>query len=271
MDVSLQKFDKQVGGRTTLFQILGDHLLKPTSAYEVEAYLKMNESVMEVAPQVCYIFKNGKVIEQNKCLNCYSRSQISAIGSLAAQFHEGYYLIMRDATHGLTRPRVLDIKLGTRTYSDHIPEEKKKSRILKLAKTTSKSLGLRLSGAGYIPQGHEQKITITKPTGMAMNKHEFTDTMREFFNVPSEHKQEVIRQLQKIKKAVEDSPNLRFFGSSLLVVIEKENKIVQKAVKVKLIDFANQARSEPGQIQYIGLDDGALFGVDNFIDIIGSV
>lgn len=44
------------------------------------------------------------------------------------------------------RPCVLDVKMGTRQYGDDAPESKRKSQNLKVEKSTSGTLGIRLCG-----------------------------------------------------------------------------------------------------------------------------
>ena len=89
--------------------------------------------------------------------------------------------------------------------------------------------------------------------------------MKNFFDVDERQKTEVLRQLLKIRVVLEDSTSHRFFGSSLLILIDDEG---QEIVKVKLIDFASMARSETGQHHYDGVDNGAILGVNTLIKFL---
>lgn len=53
---SIMAYKNQVGGRAEIIKVFGDHLLKPTTFYEVESYLKMSRSIADIAPDCCYIF-----------------------------------------------------------------------------------------------------------------------------------------------------------------------------------------------------------------------
>ena len=55
----------------------------------------------------------------------------------------GKCLVMENLTQGLLKPSVMDLKMGTRMYSDLAPETKMLSQRRKSSRTTSSSLGLR--------------------------------------------------------------------------------------------------------------------------------
>lgn len=257
-------YKNQVGGRAEIIKVFGDHLLKPTTFYEVESYLKMSRSIADIAPDCCYIFSFGKVISLKKCTVCSDPMSMKTINLLFSNQASGHYLLMKDEAHAAVSPRILDLKLGTRTHSDYISEEKKINHIKKSLSTTTAVLGLRLSGASF----GRGEVKWTKEDGKRMNAETFKRAMKHFFDVSQPKKNAAKRQLLKIKASLKSNENTRFFGSSLLVIIDDDVESPEASVKVKLIDFASMARSEYNAPQYKGADVGALLGVTNLLQIL---
>ncbi|EGT57882.1 hypothetical protein CAEBREN_15304 [Caenorhabditis brenneri] len=261
------EFDKQVAGRAKLSKILKEHVLKPTSVYEIESYRKLPKSVIDIAPDCCFIVLEGKLIDMKKCRSCESLVTVSTIKNIIKNHTESNFLIMKDASSGMAKPRLMDLKLGTRTYSDRLPKEKIEARIAKCNGNTTSQHGLRMCGARFTNKKNGEVVTWTKAQGKLLNREEFVDYMKVFFNVSQLQKDLLVSQLEKIKTVLENLSWHRFFGSSLLVLIDDEEEL---KVKIKLIDFASMARSEENEPQYPGVDTGAIFGVTNLIRILNE-
>ncbi|UMM39147.1 hypothetical protein L5515_016331 [Caenorhabditis briggsae] len=261
------EYQQQIGGRAEIMKILGDHLLKPTIIQETNSYLKMSRQLAEVAPDCCFVYTNGQLLEIRKCNSCHEPSEIMKIISMVDSDSFGNYLIMRDIAHGMNKPRIIDLKLGTRTHSDFISEEKKALHIRKSALTTTSSLGIRLCGARFTGKHDRQETQWTKGLGKTMSNEKFWNAMKIFFDIPQTQKFSVIRQLLKIRAVIESSPTHRYFGCSILIIIDDEEEC---HVHTKLIDFASMARSEVDTPQYEDVDEGAMMGVNNLLQILNA-
>uniref|UniRef100_A0A1I7TZ64 Kinase n=1 Tax=Caenorhabditis tropicalis TaxID=1561998 RepID=A0A1I7TZ64_9PELO len=257
------EYTNQVGGRAKITKVLDDHLLKPTTVNEVNNYMCLPRLVAEVAPDICFVVSLEDIIPLKMCNAC--SNSFHSIQDLMQARPKGYYLIMKDAAHDLQKPRLMDLKLGTRTYSDYITEERKQHHIRKALRNTTSRLGVRMCGASFHGATEGKIIKWSKAWGKEMSSEEFSMAMKAFFNVSEPQKRDTILQLRKIKTALESCPGFRFFGASLLAVLDD---LDGKTVIIKMIDFASMARSELGQPQYEGPDDGALFGVNNMLSIL---
>ena len=56
------------------------------------------------------------------------------------------YIVLDDLTTNFKQPNIFDIKIGTRQHGDEVDPEKKIRHTNKVKTTTSKPLGLRISG-----------------------------------------------------------------------------------------------------------------------------
>uniref|UniRef100_A0A1I7TLL0 Kinase n=1 Tax=Caenorhabditis tropicalis TaxID=1561998 RepID=A0A1I7TLL0_9PELO len=257
------KFENQVGGKAKITKIFEGHLLKPTNIREVTSYLNLPLSVADIAPECCFIVSNGEVISIKQCdSEC---KPLEVVQELMKSQPEKYYLILKDATHNMKQPRILDMKLGTRTYGDHITEEKKKHHVLKSKSNTTFSLGLRLCGGSFFDSEDGQMVNYSRAMGHSLSEPEFINLVKKFLTVSKQKKDVAIAQLLKVKEVIEACPTFRFFGSSLLVMADDYD---ETSIKIKLIDFANMARSELNQPQYAGIDEGAVLGINNLIKLL---
>uniref|UniRef100_A0A8R1DTQ1 Kinase n=1 Tax=Caenorhabditis japonica TaxID=281687 RepID=A0A8R1DTQ1_CAEJA len=272
MPPAFTEYAHQIAGRSNIVKVFGDHIIKPTSLYEVNSYLKMTPLIADVAPDCCLVMSNGKLQALRPCGFCSDSVNIHVIIQVLNATDAEHFLVMRDVAHGMIKPRILDLKLGTRTHSDFISEEKKRSHIQKSFSTTSSTLGLRLCGAKFYENDGSGKVKISKTEGRTLSDTSFISQMSTFFTICGKQKSLVTKQLFRIKEALEATEAQRFFGSSLLVIVDDHlgHEFLEKTVKVKLIDFSSMARSEPGEPQYVGADRGAIFGVSNLINIISD-
>lgn len=121
---------------------------------------------------------------------------------------DGKFLVLENLTKDCLKPSILDMKMGTRMYSDFATETKASSQRRKCSKTTSSSLGVRFCGSyKYEAQESDYKRT-DKYVGRTTDILTLTSLLRDFFSTSETGKihidiiNNVIEQLQKIKNII---------------------------------------------------------------------
>lgn len=200
----------------------------------------------------------------------------------------GKFLVMENLTKDFLKPSVMDLKMGTRMYSDFASESKMLSQKRKSSRTTSSSLGVRFCGSvKYEARNNDFKRT-DKYTGRTADLFTLTSLLQDFFSISGTGKilhyiiKCVIKELNRIKEILEHLDGFRLYSSSVLIIYdtivdtdtEDDNPhellcpltSVPK-VRVKIIDFANSAL--PGdQVPHPGPDTGFLLGVQSLIKML---
>ena len=126
---------------------------------------------------------------------------------------DGKFLVLENLTKDCLKPSILDLKMGTRMYSDFASETKALSQRRKCSKTTSSSLGVRFCGS-YKYQAEESDYKrIDKYVGRTKDVFTFTSLLRDFFSSSKTGKihidiiNNVIEQLQKIRNIIHELGN----------------------------------------------------------------
>ena len=195
------------------------------------------------------------------------------------------YLVLENLTQEFVKPCVLDLKMGTRMYSDTAAAAKVASQKRKSVRTTSASLGVRFCGSYKYNCGSNSYTKVDKYTGRRADLLELTQLVREFFSVSGGLRLDVldyvISQLADIKKVLTKLDGFRFYSSSLLIIydgLKVNSRSFLKTqseptkpfkVKVRIIDFANAA--VPGDcsgVSHSGADQGFLLGLRSIKKIL---
>ena len=191
---------------------------------------------------------------------------------------------MENLTKDFVKPSVMDLKMGTRMYSDFASESKMISQRRKSSRTTSSSLGMRFCGSlKYEAKSNDYKKT-DKYTGRTADLFTLTSLLQDFFSISGTGKilrhiiKCVIKELKIIKDILENVDGFRLYSSSLLIIYETFGETNNPddplnlptpvpQVKVKIIDFANSAL--PGDhVLHPGPDTGFLLGLHSLINML---
>lgn len=214
-----------------------------------------------------------------RCHNLQIQKFLSSSGSPKE------FILLENLTARYTFPCILDLKMGTRQYTDDASEEKRKSLDAKLASTTSSPLGLRICGMQVYQQNLGYYKCHNKYFGRSLNVEGFRQTLYHFLHDGSRFRSDIlfplIERLQALYKVVEQLVSFRFYTSSLLILYEGKGpdgnlnesgrspsmdcafarQPPQPAADVRMIDFAHSTHNSQDQ----GPDEGYLFGLKSLI------
>lgn len=194
----------------------------------------------------------------------------------------GKYVMLEDLAHGISRPCILDLKMGLKQRSIRNYSEKKVlSKESKSKSTTSHILGFRLGGAQlYKVDGI---VFHNKYFGRLQDVEGTYEILRSFFksvaNIAIRQKiiKTLIAKLVELREVIKSLWGFRFWSGSLLLIFDSaigEDTDVDKSVILKMIDFANYTRLERNRDydrEYVyGIDSLVLFLQGVFNDAIPS-
>jgi len=182
------------------------------------------------------------------------------------------YLVLEDLTCKFIKPSILDIKLGTRQHGDDASAEKKKRHMAKCASTTSQPLGIRICGQLVYQPSHESYRHTDKYFGRKLTSNTIESNISEFFNNGYSFRKDaldkIILKLRELYRVMDKEQNhYRFYSTSLLLIYEGDLLAKEKEVDIRMIDFAHTFGLEEGEEQ----DDGYLFGLKNFIQLMENI
>lgn len=189
---------------------------------------------------------------------------------------EKEYLCLENLTKNFTKPCVLDLKMGTKTYAPYANQMKKDREDKKYP--IMKKTGFRFVGMQIYDVDNDINISHDKDYGYSMKIDEFPDGIKRFcssgiFNGGSEEEKrkllvKIIGKLTDIKEWFENQNLHRFYSSSLLLVYEGDVTAGSSdTVTIKLIDFAHVCDIKEKD----GLDDGYLLGLNHIVRIFNNL
>ena len=188
------------------------------------------------------------------------------------------YLILENLAHGMALPHILDLKMGTQQHNPHESAEKQERKSERCAATTSASCGMRICGIQMHNKKEKRYLLKDKYWGRSLGVQGLKGALREFMLDGSRLRtgivEKLIDQIERLILAVSKT-NLRFYGSSLLVIYDGDAGTAGKkrrragddeggtdnvdSLHVKLIDFTHIAVVPPSE----GPDKGLLFGLQS--------
>jgi len=160
--------------------------------------------------------------------------------------------------------------MGTRQYGDDAPESKRKSQNLKVEKSTSGTLGIRLCGMQVFQISTNRYLCRNKYYGRSLNDDGLRQSLSQFFHNGISLRTEIflplLDQLNRLLEIINRLDSFRFFTSSLLIIYDG---LEPYDIDVRVIDFAHATHHDiMSDCPHIGPDEGFIFGLKNLIEII---
>jgi len=213
-EVTLKPLKAQVGGHVYM-KILNDQFVcKPLNKRELDFYQNIPKNLLKHVPAY-----KGTLLLDNQDL-CKSRR---GDGSTSQDLGMNY-IVLENLTLGFKKPCVLDLKMGTRMYSDFATDSKRRSQRKKSKKSTSAKLGVRFCGSQRFSVSNDSFEMFDKYVGRQADESELRRLLKKFFThgrfLQKEVIDNVLREIREIKKSLLDLEGYRLYSSSILIIYE---------------------------------------------------
>ena len=147
-------------------------------------------------------------------------------------FGDRQFVVLEDLTHGMERPLVVDIKVGTCTVAPDAAWSKRITHLAKDRATTTRSLGLRLVGAQTAQPSHkgDGMVRLGKSWGKGLQPGDMSEALRTCFSADgrlcTSALTSFIPQLQRLAQVLVDGPRWHLVSSSILFVFQADEELL---------------------------------------------
>lgn len=170
----------------------------------------------------------------------------------------GKFMIIDDLTDSYSKPSIIDLKMGVKTWEDDAPQEKIERESKKYP--LQRKIGFRLTGMRVFNTEKQEFDIYGKKYGYSLTEETLPDMFTKYFSfVKKEFLQAVInsiiQQLESILEWFEKRGHLQFICTSVLIIFEGNTENEYRPI-VRLVDFAHVKQLTAEQH-----DDGFIVGL----------
>ncbi len=215
---------------------------------------------------------------------CYGEVDLRAVtpehgGSSIIPGKSGKFVMLEDLAHGLTRPCILDLKMGLKQRSiRNYSERKIQSKHEKSISTTSHRLGFRLCGAQLYKDDDVNITFYNKYFGRLQDSEGTFSILKAFFESVSDRLlrdriiELVLNKLEALRIIIRSLNGFRFWSGSLLLIIDSALDCtltdgIEGSVILKMIDFANYTQLK----SVASFDEEYDFGIECLLEFIRGI
>ena len=190
----------------------------------------------------------------------------------------GEFIMMENLTNNLSKPCIMDVKIGARTWGPDASEKKRTQQDASYAATKT-AFGFSVPGlSSYHGENKDCAVVKGKDYGKSLTGENIGELMELYLDISNDPElarkiaQIFVEKLKKVQSLFESQRSFHFYASSLLFVYDAEavqNNIdsmeLENFVTLKMIDFAHvwPANGE--------LDSNYLKGVNSLIQLFSKV
>jgi len=179
------------------------------------------------------------------------------------------YLVLENLVGSLSKPSIVDVKMGTRTWDDVCSLATAQRKKKKEANSTTPTLGFRITGMRVYQPTTNHYITYDRRWGSSRTAADISKALHLFFDDGTKEGRfrvipRILELLESILKWFEKQTSYRFYAASLLLIYDGDQKPDgDESVSLRLIDFAHVCPASPPSP-----DEGFLIGLRNLISTL---